>query len=265
MENVDVNNVNLIVETAITDIANGNSAYKSGMAIAVHAEMSKATHGPNAAPTIFHALYKASIRNAINNGRAEAQAKEIGEAFKPEYYDISYYGFLQNVMDKICWNVRRGATKRHDVDELEEMMLGGNGLDFANDFGEEQGFNAESQAMIKSEVEHVYTLLERTAVLISAKLRVSNSEPLYLFAPSTLKDGEWVNEIQTRDWDEAMSYMAEIAKSLQAADKLDESDLNADFSLEDDPRHPSQERLEALQSNLSNKRVIKRNAKAKAA
>jgi hypothetical protein len=62
-----------------------------------------------------------------------------------------------------------------------------------------------------------------------------------------------------------MSYMDEIAKQLQRADALDESDLNADFSLEDDPRHPSQERLEALQSNLSNKRTIKRNAKAKAA
>jgi hypothetical protein len=264
MENVDVNNVNLIVETAILDIANGNSAYKSGMAIAVHAEMSK-TRGANAATSIFHALYKASLRNAIDNGHAEEKAKEIGEAFKPRYYNISYYGFLQNVMDKICWNVRKGATKRLDVDELEQELDNANGIDFAADYAEEQGFNAESQAMIKSEIEHVHSLLEYTAVKIAAKLRVSNAQPLYLFAPSTLKDGEWVNEIKTDDWDEAMSYMAEIAKQLQAADALDESDLNEPFALEDDPRMPSQERLEALQSNLSNKRVIKRNAKAKAA
>ena len=59
--------------------------------------------------------------------------------------------------------------------------------------------------------------------------------------------------------------MDEVSKALQAKDELDESDLNEPFTLEDDPRHPSQERLEALQSNLSNKRVIKRNAKAKAA
>lgn len=265
MENVNQTNVDLVIETAVLDIANGNSAYKSGMAMAVHAEMSKATHGDNAAISIFHAMYKASVRNAMENRRAEEKANELGEAFRPEYYDISYYGFVQNVMDKICWNVRKGATKRHDADELEEELDNANGIDFAADYAEEQGFNAESQAMIKSEVEHIYTLLDYTAVKISAKLRIRKSDPLYLFAPSTLKDGEWVNEIQTNDWDEAMSYMDEVSKALQAKDQLDESDLNEPFTLEDDPRHPSQERLETLQSNLSNKRVIKRNAKAKAA
>ena len=216
---------NMIIETAVLDIANGQSAYKSRLAKLILDEMSKKSYKKDATDCILFAIYKATMRNARYNQLEENKCKEVGLEYKPELYDIGFYSFIQQVMDKVCWAARRGANTRISVDEMEAEMLGGNGIDFANDLGDDIGIDATSKEAIRQDVLEANRRLSNVSARLSQKLRIG-ADPLFLFAPTTLVNDEWVQPIKTDDWDVALATMDQISEELRANDKITESDIN---------------------------------------
>ena len=217
-----------IVETAVLDFVDGNSEYKSNIAKLIMDEMSTKLYKKEAAPSIYHAIYKASLRNARFNQLEEAKCKEVDVSYKPELYNIGFYSFIQQIQDKVCWLARRGTKARLTVDQLEEEMLGGNGIDFATNLSEDLGVDTDTLANVRDDVLEVNRILSNVSSAISTKLNV-NADPLYLFAPSTLVNDEWVQEVKTNDWDQALYVMDDIAEKLRADDKLTEADINEEI------------------------------------
>ena len=233
-----------IVETALLDIANGGSAYKANIAKLVLEEMSTKHYDINATDNVYQAMYKASLRNSIENDKLTAEATVNGVNYKPALYDISFYGFLQVVMDKCCWAVRRGSTSRASVKEREDELGGSNGLDWAQELGDDIGLDTSSLDVIESDVMEIYRKMFYTSTKMAAKLGMGRAESLALFAPTTLIEGEWVNEIRTNDWSEALSCMDHIAETLRKGEDVTTEDLNAPWEMED--RSPTPERLKEL-------------------
>jgi hypothetical protein len=216
---------NMIIETAILDIASGQSAYKSRIAKLILDEMSKKIYKKEATDCILFAIYKATMRNARYNQLEEDKCQEVGLEYKPELYDIGFYSFIQGIMDKVCWAARRGTNNRISVDEMEKEMLGGNGIDFANDLGDEIGIDASTKETIRQDVLEANRRLSNVSARLSQKLRIG-ADPLFLFAPTTLVNDEWVQPVKTDDWDIALAEMERISEELRANDKISNSDIN---------------------------------------
>ena len=170
------------------------------------------------------------MRNARYNQLEEDKCKEVGLEYKPELYDIGFYSFIQQVMDKVCWSARRGANDRISVDEMEEEMLGGNGIDFANDLGDEIGIDATSKEAIRQDVLEANRRLSSVSARLSQKLCIG-ADPLFLFAPATLVNDEWVQPVKTDDWDVALATMNQISEELRANDKISDSEINTESGM----------------------------------
>lgn len=215
----------MVIETAILDIANGNSEYKSRIAKLILDEMSTKLYKKNATDCPLNAIYRATLRNARYNQLESAKCKEVGVVFKPELYDIGFYSFIQGVMDKICWSARKGTMSRITVDEIEAELGLSTGIDFANEQGDEMGIDTTTKHAIRDDVLELNRMLNAVSARLAQKLRI-NADPLYLFAPSTLVGDEWVQEIKTNDWDEALSAMDHIADTLRANDQITDTEIN---------------------------------------
>lgn len=213
-----------IIETAIIDISKSNSAYKSRIAKFILDEMSTDMYKDDATSNPLNAIYKATMRNARFNQYEEAKWENLDMKFKPAIYDIAFYSFIQTIMDKVCWAARRGTVARISVDQMEEEMLGGNGIDFAMDVNDEIGIDGSSASTIREDVLEMHRVLSNVSVALSKKCGIGG-EPLYLFAPTSLVDDEWVQVIQTFDWDEALSHMNQTVEELRKLDKIETNDI----------------------------------------
>ena len=63
---------------------------------------------------------------------------------------------------------------------------------------------------------------------LAEKLSIGG-DPLYVFAPTQLIDGEWVTPFKTNDWDEALSYMDELSVELRKRKKISTADIEEDI------------------------------------
>lgn len=256
------------VETAVLAIANGNSVYKSTIAKHIMDEMNTQLYGEDAAPTIYHALYKAALRNNRINALDAKKHNLVDVIFKPAVPDISMSSFLQTVQDKIAWAGRRALQSRITEDENEELMQNANGLDFTADQAlEEHGIDATNVLNIHSDMMHINGMLSKVSTQINHMLRIRNADPLYLFAPSTLcpDTNTWVTPVKTNDWDEAVASMNETALMLQMESPITETALtdanNMNFDLPDEdpmfnPLSDLSEQEQAVEDSLAKKEPV---------
>ncbi|MGB1973350.1 MAG: hypothetical protein ACPHQD_04805 [Vibrio toranzoniae] len=215
-------NSNLLIDSALNDfIGAGKSPYKQGIANRILDEMNDgivqdSTDCPK------QAIAKAFIRNSLNNrGRDKSDIN---------YFDISFYGFVQTLMDKICWKARRLANNRITETDLDNI----NGIDFTMEAADQIGIDGSNTASIAEAVQQAYDELTLVSAFIGQKMGSNNDlEPLYMFAPSSPQDdGSWVTDCTITNWDEALTEMNNISEQLaedEAARQIeDANNINFD-------------------------------------
>lgn len=215
-------NSNLLIDSALNDfIGAGKSPYKQGIANRILDEMNDgivqdSTDCPK------QAIAKAFIRNSLNNrGRDKSDIN---------YFDISFYGFVQTLMDKICWKARRLANNRITETDLDNI----NGIDFTMEAADQIGIDGSNTASIAEAVQQAYDELTLVSAFIGQKMGSNNDlEPLYMFAPSSPQDdGSWQTDCTITNWDEALTEMNNISEQLaedEAARQIeDANNINFD-------------------------------------
>jgi hypothetical protein len=173
----------------------------------------------NATDDVYDAYYRASIRNALANQKAAKECVQLGSSFKPEFANISFYGFGQTIMDAVCWSARNPQQMAKEEDLLDALSQ--NGISKSTDAAEEIGLD---QSDIAGDVEFVFKSMSVTLSNIGSKLKMYNTQELYMFAPS-VRDavtGEWSTPFATNEWDEALNLMNETVERLKAGDLADE-------------------------------------------
>ena len=235
----------LLIATAIQAIAESNSAYKKRIADYIHQELDVSLYGENVSPSIYHAIHKAACRNSRANALEAKKYQEAGATFKPELPDIAFASFVQDIQDKVCWLSRGMLMRRNTADEAEALMTQSNGLDFAQDFAQEEyNVDATSKEEIRENVLHAHAVLTNVQAKISQDLRLQNLEPLYLFAPSSLDPdtNQWVTDIKTDDWDETVSAMQDIVDRLQTQTSITEATLQESNAIDFLPQESTEEK-----------------------
>jgi hypothetical protein len=218
-----------LIELAILSIAqNSNSDFKKRLARLTLDEMSRKLHGDSAKTNPRQAIYYAGMRNSHTNKLEKERFATSGIKFVPEIYDISFYSFVQNVMDKICWMSRKAAAARIEQEKQSEEMRGDNGIDYANEISDELYIDSSNLGTIREDVLEANRTMTSLCSQLASKLQVSNGGPLYVFAPTQLVDGVWEIPFKTNDWDEALDCMNQIAADLQEQSEIKDEDLVSD-------------------------------------
>lgn len=169
----------------------------------------------------LQALYYAALRNARFNAFETKKANEVGSVFTPDLWDISFYGFVQDVMDQVCWKARKFNGQRLSADELDDLLNSSTGLDFAVDAAEEIGMDATTTMTIESDVNHLYSCLSNVSARLAQILKI-NSDPLHFFSPKEVLDnGTWVALYKSSSWDEAKSDMQDMTDKRNSTDPSD--------------------------------------------
>ena len=213
---------NLAIETAVQNLTDA-SPYKARLANKILDQLS----GKKAAPTTVDAIWQATMLNASFNEQEKITCSAVGALHKPEIYDISFHGFIQQIMNKICWNARRAANARINQDAQDAKAKGGNGTDFTTQTAEETGFKLSSLADIKDQVHDINAKLLSLSAEI-AEVRKLDAEPLYMFAPSErLDSGDWVVTHKLDDWDDIFTVLNDIVIELNDRPKVNKSDIYA--------------------------------------
>ncbi len=198
-------------------------SHKSKIARLVLNEMSS-LRVSNATDDVYDAYYRATIRNALANQSAAKECVQLGSSFKPEFANISMYGFCQTLMDAICWSARNPVIMAKE-EELEDELKR-NGVSKSTEVAEEVGLD---QSDIGGDVEYCFKKLSVILSQISSKLKFYNVTELYMFAPS-IRDavtGEYSTPFATNEWDEALSLMDETTER-RKADRAAEAELTED-------------------------------------
>ena len=195
------------IENAINQIADGKSQHKTRLANMILERLS-AEKKP--AANIIDAIWQATMLNAKFNQEEDVKCKAVGAIHKPELYDISFYGFIQQIMDRACWNARAGLVARRNADAQDEQTSGGNGLDFATDLEDQVGFDLSTPEGIRDQVNDIFDKLTLVSADI-AQARALDAEPVHMFSPSERQeDGTWVVTLKIDNWDEAVVAMNDI-------------------------------------------------------
>ena len=217
------NTTNFAIENAISNIIAGNSAYKTRLGNLILDRLS----ADQPADNIIDAIWQATMLNAKFNQDEDIRCKSIGAIHKPELYDISFYGFIQQIMDRACWNARAGLVARLKADREDDISSGGNGIDFSDDISDEIGFDLSSPSGIKEQVDDIYAKLSCVSADIATHRKL-DGEPLYMFAPTErLDSGDWVATHKLTDWDDVVSTMNDIVTSLNDQPEVTETDIFA--------------------------------------
>lgn len=218
------NQTNFAIENAISHIISGGSAYKTRLGTMI---LERFSAEKNPAENVIDAIWQATMINALFNQNEDIRCKSVGAIHKPEIYDISFYGFIQQIMDRACWSARAGLVARLKSDADDEENSGGNGLDFAQDLEDEVGFNLSTPSGIKEQIDDIYAKLSCVSADIAAARKL-DGEPLYMFAPSErLEDGSWQVTHKLTDWDDAVAVMNDIVAGLNDQPEVTDADIFA--------------------------------------
>ena len=169
------------IQNAIETISMSESKYQAGLAkLVLSAQITD--HGDH---TPSYAVYAAAYNNWESNETASNEMKALSGPevkFKPVYYNIAFYSFVQSIMNRVCWDLRRGAEVRLNQDENERIKLN-TGLDFADIAAEELDEDYSSLSAIKESADDVYQELQSLSSYLAQKFGI-DSAPLKMFSQS---------------------------------------------------------------------------------
>jgi len=115
-------------------------------------------------------------------------------------------------MDTACRNIANLSQSRIKVDHDDTITLGGTGVDFAMEQGDEMGIDASSEDTIRADVEEIYYNLNQVVELLLSPqykmLNLWNADPFFMFAPKLPdENGVWTFQLQSNEWHEIREYI----------------------------------------------------------
>ena len=147
-------------------------------------------------------------RDILQTIRKETKAN--GDTYtdvKPE----SLLNLCQAVMQKACWNARKQLISQRVAADDDRK----NGIDYSQETSEETGVYVEVQNIPDIIIEAYRTMLTPYGYLTEKMAYLDNVEPTIAMITIGGKDadGEWVNEAECYNWEDALEAMN--AKSQQ--------------------------------------------------
>ena len=154
-------------------------------------------------------------RSILNDIRKETKA--AGDNYtgvKPE----SLLNLCQAVMQKACWNARKQIIAQRVAEDNDRQ----NGIDYSQETSEETGVYVEVQNIPDIIIEDYNTMTTAYGYLVDQMAYLDNVEPAIAMITIGGKneDGEWVNEAECYNWEDALEAMN--AKSQQLSGYQDQ-------------------------------------------
>lgn len=128
------------------------------------------------------------------------------------YYPIQILGYVQDLMDKVCWNARRVLKSYHLPEEV---------------YGCDPTEKAREETGVSVDLEHIEDVVDADFktlyIMVSNMLQCEEGMEfdLWYFNPSELVDDEWVETRSSDNFKEAQVQMDEIVDKLNTVDPAD--------------------------------------------
>jgi|TARA_R110002051_G_scaffold21001_2_gene56366 hypothetical protein len=155
-------------------------------------------------------------RNLLNDTRKETKANgDDYNGVKPE----SLLNLCQAVMQKACWNARKQLIAQRMSEEDDRK----NGIDYSQDTAEITGVYVDTKNIPDIITEDYSTMLTTYGYLAEKMAYLDDVEPTIAMITIGGKneDGEWVNESECYNWEDALEAMN--AKSQQLSGYQDQT------------------------------------------
>lgn len=192
------------LDKALTDMSEGSNR---NAVIAGLVQSQNHAEPANRIALEFLDLQKQRTTNRIDAIKAgtEVPVMEV----KPEHM----LSFVQQLMNKCCWNGRRIANTNKNEDFA-------NGIDFSQAVADQEA-NLESNAVqdVRTTIHDDFNVLNELHSWLCGKCNyMTDLDPLFLFAQKTeVSDGVWEFTHQLMDFDDVVPVLEEINLELQEA------------------------------------------------
>lgn len=135
---------------------------------------------------------------------------------KPE----TLLSFVQNLMNKVCWQSRKMAMSQTEEDEKDIV----NGIDFTQDLADELNLDRFEAEHIKPLVDDDYATLSGVHSFLAAKMNyLQHIDPLYYYQDLARDDnGEWYVKATADNYDEAMDIIEDVIARLDEQSAADD-------------------------------------------
>ena len=140
------------------------------------------------------------------------QALAIAFDEDSEYYAIQILGYMQDVMDKVCWNARRVLKSYHLPEEVY-------GCDPTEKAREETGVSVDEEHIPLVVDADFNTLYVMTANMLQCEEGLDFE--LHYFNPSEVVDDEWVEQRTCDSFSDAQVEMEDVVDKLNRVDPVD--------------------------------------------
>ena len=160
---------------------------------------------------------KAKLAKHIDNFDGDFQDRvfqALAVAFDEdsEYYAIQILGYMQDLMDKVCWNARRVLKSYHLPEEVY-------GCDPTEKAREETGVSVDAEHIPNVVDADFNTLYVMTANMLQCEEGLDFE--LHYFNPSEVVDDEWVEERTCDSFSDAQIQMDDIVDKLNTVNPVD--------------------------------------------
>ena len=128
------------------------------------------------------------------------------------YYPIQILGYVQDLMDKVCWNARRVLKSYHLPEEV---------------YGCDPTEKAREETGVSVDVEHIQDVVDadfNTLYVMTANMLQCEEGldfELHYFNPSEVVDDEWVEERTCDSFSDAQIQMDDIVDKLNTVNPVD--------------------------------------------
>ena len=129
-----------------------------------------------------------------------------------EYYAIQILGYLQDLMDKVCWNARRVLKSYHLPEEV---------------YGCDPTEKAREETGVSVDVEHIPDVVDadfNTLYVMTANMLQCEEGldfELHYFNPSEVVDDEWVEQRTCDSFSDAQVEMDDVVDKLNRVNPAD--------------------------------------------
>ena len=140
------------------------------------------------------------------------QALAIAFDEDSEYYAIQILGYMQDVMDKVCWNARRVLKSYHLPEEV---------------YGCDPTEKAREETGVSVDIEHIPDVVDadfNTLYIMAANMLQCEEGldfELHYFNPSEVVDDEWVEQRTCDSFSDAQIQMEDVVDKLNRVDPVD--------------------------------------------
>ena len=160
---------------------------------------------------------KAKLAKHIDNFDGDFQDRvfqALAVAFDEdsEYYAIQILGYMQDVMDKVCWNARRVLKSYHLPEEV---------------YGCDPTEKAREETGVSVDIEHIPDVVDadfNTLYVMAANMLQCEEGldfELHYFNPSEVVDDEWVEQRTCDSFSDAQIEMEDVVDKLNRVDPVD--------------------------------------------